>query len=64
MDVQLLGQIPLVQSICEGSDKGRPAALENSVTGIAFMELAVKLAESVEKRNKELKPTEKLKITK
>lgn len=64
MDVPLLGQIPLVQSICEGSDKGTPAALEDSVSGIAFMELAVKVAENVEKRNKEHKPTIKLKITK
>jgi ATP-binding protein involved in chromosome partitioning len=64
MDVPLLGQIPLVQSICEGSDKGTPAALEDSVSGIAFMELAGKVVENVEKRNKEQKPTIKLKITK
>ncbi|MBK7710571.1 MAG: Mrp/NBP35 family ATP-binding protein [Bacteroidales bacterium] len=49
MNVPLLGQIPLVQSICEGSDQGNPVALKDSVTGIAFMELAVKLVENVEK---------------
>ena len=64
MNVPLLGQIPLVQSICEGSDDGNPVALDDSVTGIAFIELAVKLAESVDKRNKEQRPTVKLKITK
>ena len=64
MNVPLLGQIPLVQSICEGSDDGKPVALDDSVTGIAFIELAVKLAESVDKRNKEQRPTVKLKITK
>jgi ATP-binding protein involved in chromosome partitioning len=64
MNVPLLGQIPLVQSICEGSDKGTPSALENSVSGMAFMELALKVAENVEKRNKEHKPTIKLEITK
>jgi ATP-binding protein involved in chromosome partitioning len=64
MNVELLGQIPLVQSICEGSDHGNPAALENSVTGIAFMDLATRLVESVDKRNREQKPTEKLQITK
>jgi len=64
MDVPLLGQIPLVQSICEGSDKGTPAALEDSVSGMAFMELALKVAENVEKRNEEYKPTIKLRITK
>jgi ATP-binding protein involved in chromosome partitioning len=64
MDVPLLGQIPLVQSICEGSDHGQPVALEDSVTGAAFMDLAVRLTESVDKRNNEQKPTIKLKITK
>jgi ATP-binding protein involved in chromosome partitioning len=64
MNVEILGQIPLVQSICEGSDHGNPAALENSVTGIAFMDLATRLVESVDKRNREQKPTEKLQITK
>jgi ATP-binding protein involved in chromosome partitioning len=64
MNVPFLGQIPIVQSICEGSDQGKPAALEDSVTGIAFMELAAKLNENVHKRNKEQQPTIKLKITK
>jgi ATP-binding protein involved in chromosome partitioning len=64
MNVPLLGQIPLVQSICEGSDNGKPVALDDSISGIAFMELAVKLTENVDKRNKEQKPTVKLKITK
>ena len=52
MNVPLLGQIPLVQSICEGSDKGKPVALDDSVTGIAFMELAAMLIENVDKRKK------------
>jgi ATP-binding protein involved in chromosome partitioning len=64
MNVPLLGQIPLVQSICEGSDLGKPVTLEDSVSGKAFMELAVRLIENVDKRNKEQKPTIKLKITK
>jgi ATP-binding protein involved in chromosome partitioning len=64
MNVPLLGQIPLVQSICEGSDLGKPVALNDSITGIAFTDLAVKLTETVEKRNKEQKPTVKLRITK
>ena len=36
MDVPLLGQIPIVQSICEGSDNGNPVALEDSLSGKAF----------------------------
>jgi ATP-binding protein involved in chromosome partitioning len=64
MDVPLLGQIPLVQSICEGSDSGEPVVLTDSVTGIAFMELAAELIVRVEQRNKDHEPTKKLQITK
>jgi ATP-binding protein involved in chromosome partitioning len=64
MNVPLLGQIPLVQSICEGSDNGQPVALGDSITGNAFMSLARELIKSVEQRNKELGPTIKLEITK
>ncbi len=40
-DIPLLGQIPIVQSIREGGDQGKPVALnENSITGMAFAELA------------------------
>ena len=62
MNVTLLGQIPLVQSICEGSDNGHPVALENSITGNAFMALADKVIEKINKRNQELRPTIKLEI--
>jgi ATP-binding protein involved in chromosome partitioning len=64
MNVTLLGQIPLVQSICEGSDNGQPAALTDSITGNAFMALAGVVIEKVEKRNREQMPTVKLQITK
>ena len=41
MDLPLLGQIPIVQSIREGGDEGKPvAAEENSLMGKAFLELA------------------------
>lgn len=40
LHVPLLGQIPIVQSICEGGDNGMPVACdENSITGQAFAEL-------------------------
>ena len=64
MNVPLLGQIPLVQSICEGSDRGLPVALDNSITGNAFMALAVEVIKRVRQRNKEQRPTIKLQITK
>lgn len=45
--IQLLGQIPIVQSIREGGDDGEPAALGKRPDGLAFLELARKLADTV-----------------
>jgi ATP-binding protein involved in chromosome partitioning len=64
MNVPLLGQIPLVQSICEGSDNGYPVVLGDSITGNAFMELAGEVINKVNKRNEELRPTVKVEINK
>ena len=59
MNVPLLGQIPIVQSICEGGDNGTPVALnENSITGQAFMQLAVNVIEQTNLRNDTLAPTQ------
>jgi ATP-binding protein involved in chromosome partitioning len=63
MNVPLLGQIPLVQGICEGSDKGNPVALDDNMSGHAFMVLADNLIEKVNERNSVYKPTERLKIS-
>jgi len=57
MNVPLLGQIPIVQSICEGSDNGRPVALEDNLTGRAFILLADNLIERINERNREQKST-------
>ena len=58
MNVPLLGQIPIVQSICENGDKGTPAALdENSITGRAFLALAENVVKQTELRNAEQAPT-------
>jgi ATP-binding protein involved in chromosome partitioning len=62
-DVPLLGQIPVVQSICEGSDNGKPVALEDNLTGQAFMQLADNVIEKVNERNKLNKPTDRVKIS-
>ena len=58
----LLGQIPLIQSICESGDKGAPVALENSPAGEAFMSLAGKVIESVNARNRDISPTKRVEI--
>jgi ATP-binding protein involved in chromosome partitioning len=58
MNVPLLGQIPLVQSICDAGDAGAPVALNtDSVTGRAFMSLAASLVRQVDRRNVEAEPT-------
>ena len=54
----LLGEIPIVQSIREGGDDGRPVALKpDSITGMAFSVLADNLVTAVDKRNRELPET-------
>ena len=54
MNVPLLAQIPLVQSICENGDAGRPAALSSdTATGLAFINLAQAVVTVVNRRNKE-----------
>lgn len=58
MQVPLLGQIPLVQSICESGDEGEPAATKtDSITGMAFRNLAEAVVRETERRNSELPPT-------
>ncbi|MCD8031868.1 MAG: Mrp/NBP35 family ATP-binding protein [Bacteroides sp.] len=58
MQLPLLGQIPLVQSIREGGDEGQPVALRgDSVTGQAFLRLAERVAEETARRNAEQDPT-------
>lgn len=64
LGVDLLAQIPLVASICDGSDQGKPAALQNTVSGEAFNTLAQRVVEAVDKRNRELPPTHKVDVSK
>ena len=64
MNIPFLGYIPLIQSVCEDSDTGRPSVLdENNPGGKSFEKLAVKLISEIEIRNKELEPTRKVEIT-
>ena len=63
LEIPLLGQIPVVQSICEGGDNGRPVALNpDTATGMAFAELARQVVLSVDRRNETLPPTDKVKV--
>ncbi|MCQ2182814.1 MAG: Mrp/NBP35 family ATP-binding protein [Bacteroidales bacterium] len=47
LGVDLLGRIPLVQSIRESGDDGEPAALSTRPDGLAFIALAGKLVEKL-----------------
>ena len=59
MNVPLLGQIPIVQSICEGGDNGTPVVLDgDSVTGRAFLSLAASVVRQVDRRNVEMASTQ------
>jgi ATP-binding protein involved in chromosome partitioning len=65
LNVPMLGQIPIVQSIREGGDKGVPEIL-NSGSGVseAFQDLATSLVQETERRNAELPPTRIVEINK
>ena len=50
LNVPLLAQIPLVQSICENADAGVPPVLQPTTPeGVAFMSLAAKVVTAVDK---------------
>ena len=54
LKVPLLAQIPIVQGICENGDQGTPAALNSdTMTGIAFLNLAQAVVTVTNRRNKE-----------
>ena len=64
LEVPFLGQIPLVQSIREAGDVGRPAALQTATpTEEAFEELTKSVVQELVRRNTDLPPTEAIKIT-
>ncbi|MBQ5510959.1 MAG: Mrp/NBP35 family ATP-binding protein [Prevotella sp.] len=58
MNLPLLAQIPLVASVCESGDQGKPISLDsNSVTGQSFLSLAQSVVTVVNRRNKNMAPT-------
>ena len=60
LKVKLLAQIPIVGTICEGGDSGSPIALNDSITGEAFLGLGRSVVEAVEERNSQLPPSAKV----
>jgi ATP-binding protein involved in chromosome partitioning len=57
-ELPFLGEIPIVQSIREGGDKGVPAVVDDEpVSKAAFTELAQRVAQNIAIRNANLEPT-------
>jgi ATP-binding protein involved in chromosome partitioning len=64
LQVPFLGELPLVQSIREAGDVGRPAALQTATAlEQAFEKLTQNVVQEVVRRNDDLPPTEAIKIT-
>lgn len=64
LQVPFLGEVPLVQSIREAGDYGRPAALQtDSTLEKVFEEIARNVVQETVSRNENLAPTEAIKIT-
>jgi ATP-binding protein involved in chromosome partitioning len=64
LNVPFLGEVPIVQSIREAGDYGRPAALQTgSVIEKVFEEITRRVVQEVVSRNENLPATEAVKIT-
>lgn len=64
LSIPFLGEVPLVQSIREAGDIGRPAAMQtNSPLQTVFEEITRNVVLEVVERNETLPPTEAIKIT-
>ena len=64
LKIPFLGELPLVQSIREAGDIGRPAAMqEKTVVSNAFTEVTRVVVSEVVTRNEQIPPTEAIKIT-
>jgi ATP-binding protein involved in chromosome partitioning len=64
LQVPFLGEVPIVQSIREAGDYGRPAAMQTgSVIETVFEEITKEVVSQVVSRNENLPPTEAVKIT-
>jgi ATP-binding protein involved in chromosome partitioning len=64
LKVPFLGEIPLVQSVREAGDFGRPAAMQTAtLIQEAFSKITQNIAQEVVRRNTALPPTDAIKIT-
>ncbi|PQJ19061.1 Mrp/NBP35 family ATP-binding protein [Nonlabens tegetincola] len=64
LQVRFLGELPLMQTIREAGDVGRPAAMqEDTLVEQAFIDITRNVVEETVKRNENLPPTQAIKIT-
>src|SRR5690606_23331651 len=64
LHIPFLGEIPLIQSIREASDVGRPAALQDRTpVSEIYEKITQNMVESLVERNESLPPTEAVRIT-
>ena len=64
LEIPFLGEIPLIQSVREAGDYGRPASMqENTISENTFNKISKNMLSELLKRNKELPKTEVIKIT-
>lgn len=64
LDLPVLAEIPLVQSVRESADVGRPAVMQGSTpAALAFVELATNVVVELAKRNEHLAATKRVEIT-
>ena len=64
MGIDLLAEIPIVQSVREAADAGRPAVLQGATpVAIELLNMAKNVVAAIEKRNTTLAPTKAVELT-
>ncbi len=64
MEIEFLAQIPLVQSVREAADAGRPAVLQGSTPiALELLYMTKSILASINKRNANLAPTKAVELT-
>ena len=63
-NIPLLGQIPLIESICEAGDNGKPSALGKTIISDAFEILVRQVVDKLLDRNRNIGPTKVVEVVK
>jgi ATP-binding protein involved in chromosome partitioning len=64
LEIELLAQIPLVQSVREAADAGRPAVLQGTTPiALELLSMTKNILASITKRNTNLAPTKAVELT-